>query len=198
MGEADRHRASSWGDFGDDPESRVELFDRAAAMADAGTLSGEDGERLVLEHRERVKKARATSERSVQHGRLSPWSPEGAGSLFAAGVIGAAAIWWPASGPSVVWTVVLPGVAVAVGMVVWIVILRGRYRSRRRGGTLEFASAAAHVEESMTRRKCPDCGYALEGLHPSIAAIEGNGVAFGPRACPECGTRWPLVPGRVG
>jgi ribosomal protein S27AE len=201
MGEADRHRASSWDDFGDDPESRVELYERAAAMADAGTLSEADAQWLVQEYRNRVIKATFAAGVPAKPGErpaTSAWSPEGVGTLIAFAVLSGAAIWWPASAPSGVWTVVLPGVAVAVGLVVWIVILRGRYRFRRRGGQLEFASAAAHVEESLTRRMCPDCGYALEGLHPSIGLIEGNGVAFGPRACPECGTRWPLVPGRVG
>ncbi len=97
MGEPLQDRASSWDDFGDDPESRVLAFDRAAELADAGKLSEDDAKSMVL-----------------------------------------------------------------------------------------------------SLRKCPDCGYALEGLHPSIGMIEGNGVALGPRACPECGARWPLVPGRIG
>lgn len=40
---------------------------------------------------------------------------------------------------------------------------------------------------------CPDCGYSLVGVRPGIP-IERAGLDAGPRACPECGCAWPLVP----
>ena len=197
MTEPGRHRASMWDDFGSDPESRVVLYERAAAMADAGELSGEDAEKLLLDYRNRVIKASVPSakpDRTRGRSHSSNWTPEGVGSLIAASIIGGGAIWWPASLSKTAWSIIIPGlVLVAIGTV-WVVILRGRYRFRRRGGQFEFASELAHIEECLEKRMCPDCGYSLKNVPAGIGVLPENGLSLGPRACPECGVKWPLVP----
>lgn len=49
-----------------------------------------------------------------------------------------------------------------------------------------------HLTRSLVRRRCPDCGYLLNGLEP------GRGIAavcdVTPDLCPECGANWPLLP----
>jgi hypothetical protein len=41
--------------------------------------------------------------------------------------------------------------------------------------------------------RCPDCAYDLTGV-PSAIPESRLGLSTGPRACPECGASWPLVP----
>jgi rRNA maturation protein Nop10 len=41
---------------------------------------------------------------------------------------------------------------------------------------------------------CPDCGYRLAETQPAFPPAECLGVWFGPRACPECGSAWPMIP----
>lgn len=41
---------------------------------------------------------------------------------------------------------------------------------------------------------CPDCGYDLTGLPDAIGPERTGGIRSGPRACPECGAGWPLIP----
>lgn len=52
---------------------------------------------------------------------------------------------------------------------------------------------ARRLRRSLNDRRCCDCGYSLEGAVPGIP-IGTAGVNVGPRACPECGCAWPLVP----
>lgn len=46
-------------------------------------------------------------------------------------------------------------------------------------------------------RDCPHCTYDLEGCPPGIAVEDNYGLDIGPRACPECGCPWPLIPPRT-
>jgi len=50
------------------------------------------------------------------------------------------------------------------------------------------------VRATLERRQCPDCGYDLQALTELPDPVS---QALGPRACPECGVRWPLVPPRL-
>ena len=43
--------------------------------------------------------------------------------------------------------------------------------------------------QRLLTRSCPQCSYALTGLSDGVPH-----TGSGPSACPECGTRWPLVP----
>jgi hypothetical protein len=108
--------------------------------------------------------------------------------------MGGAAIWWPSSLSSTTWSIIVPGLVIVMIGTAWVVILRGRYRFRRRGGQFEFASEIAHIEECLEKRVCPDCGYSLKGVPAGISVLPEDGMALGPRACPECGVKWPLVP----
>ena len=42
--------------------------------------------------------------------------------------------------------------------------------------------------------RCPDCGQDLTGDRPALSPEETGGVSVGPILCPECASRWPLVP----
>lgn len=48
--------------------------------------------------------------------------------------------------------------------------------------------------EVLSRRICPDCGYRLGDLRCEINPDEVHGLWIGPRACPECGSPWPMIP----
>jgi hypothetical protein len=50
------------------------------------------------------------------------------------------------------------------------------------------------VEARARKRLCPGCGYDLRGSPPGLPLDRLGGVDVGPRACPECGSVWPLVP----
>ncbi|MEZ6235488.1 MAG: hypothetical protein R3B68_14985 [Phycisphaerales bacterium] len=43
-------------------------------------------------------------------------------------------------------------------------------------------------------RRCGGCKYDLSGHADAVAKSELGGYAIGPRHCPECGRRWPVVP----
>lgn len=49
-------------------------------------------------------------------------------------------------------------------------------------------SLARRLSKRMHAYECVDCGYQLSGIASRPSA--------GPRSCPECGSRWPLVPPR--
>jgi hypothetical protein len=44
---------------------------------------------------------------------------------------------------------------------------------------------------------CPDCSYNLRGTEPAVDPRLVDGQFVGPQRCPECGSRWPLLPGPV-
>lgn len=54
-------------------------------------------------------------------------------------------------------------------------------------------SRRASLTRALKQRSCPDCGYDLRGtprgIDPSVLGLD-----IGPRRCPECGARWPLLP----
>lgn len=42
-------------------------------------------------------------------------------------------------------------------------------------------------------RRCPACKYDFLGIPDAVPAAALGGVEIGPRACPGCGRRWPLL-----
>lgn len=52
---------------------------------------------------------------------------------------------------------------------------------------------AREEEATFEMSACPDCQYDLTGV-PAAIPVERVGLETGPRACPECGCAWPLVP----
>lgn len=42
--------------------------------------------------------------------------------------------------------------------------------------------------------RCVDCGYDLRETRPAIVPNDLDGQWIGPRACPECGAPWPMLP----
>lgn len=60
---------------------------------------------------------------------------------------------------------------------------------------LRLPYVSVQLRRALREGRCPDCGYDLKGI-PSAVPVVG-GVNVGPAVCPECGTRWPLVPGDV-
>jgi hypothetical protein len=91
------------------------------------------------------------------------------------------------------------GVGAFAGLVViWRFFVMRRYRVRWKGAHVEISSELDDAIESIELRRCPDCHYSLVDLHPRLAKLPYKGEELGPRACPECGVKWPLVPGRVG
>lgn len=59
----------------------------------------------------------------------------------------------------------------------------------RRG--LGFGTTAV-LRRTLRDRCCPDCGYDLVTVKPAFEPSMLH--VIGPRACPECGSPWPLVP----
>lgn len=47
---------------------------------------------------------------------------------------------------------------------------------------------------ALRTRSCPNCRYALGSLPEAIDPALLGGERVGPERCPECGSRWPLVP----
>jgi hypothetical protein len=56
---------------------------------------------------------------------------------------------------------------------------------------LGFGTTAA-LQRTLRNRCCPDCGYDLVTVKPAFEPSMLH--VIGPRACPECGSPWPLVP----
>lgn len=73
------------------------------------------------------------------------------------------------------------GIVMAIVAVLIYALVRWR-RGRR--------TPAEKLKESI----CMDCGYSLAETKPAIAAKDLDGLWVGPRACPECGAPWPMLP----
>lgn len=56
-----------------------------------------------------------------------------------------------------------------------------------------FAIVRRRLRLALETRHCPDCGYDLRGVPPAVP--DRVDQTTGPASCPECGTRWPLIPG---
>jgi hypothetical protein len=56
-----------------------------------------------------------------------------------------------------------------------------------------IAGARDETPAAFDESRCPDCAYDLTGVPPAIPR-ERLGLNSGPRACPECGASWPLLP----
>lgn len=89
-----------------------------------------------------------------------------------------------------VLTLIMIALAAAfwIGMSWWI-----RRGPRRSGGPGEPVNVH-DLSSALARRMCPDCGYGLTGVVPAIDGELVNGIDVGPEICPECTSRWPLVP----
>ena len=170
---------------------RTEPNERAAAMADAGSLTPEDGVRLLADYRARVDQIFRTERRSAHQPRVLSKS---AGAAIGSWIIVAAAIGLLSRLTVVEWLVLASAIAIVVCFRVWLGFMSGRFKVRRTGAQIEFANAPTPMAECLRRRLCPECDYALGGIHPSIDALSERGLELGPRACPECGAKWPLVP----
>jgi hypothetical protein len=77
---------------------------------------------------------------------------------------------------------ILPGVVNALLLGVGGVLLFFAVRRERKRELLGF----------IERRVCPDCGYDLKNSRLVVHGADCS--VFGPPACPECGSTWPLVP----
>jgi len=89
----------------------------------------------------------------------------------------------------------LIGIAIAAGL--WL----GMAWWIRRGGigrTEAEPLNAVDISAALARRACPDCGYGLNGVRPAIDPAPLGGVDVGPEICPECTSKWPLVPPPAG
>lgn len=176
-------------------DPRTELYERAASMADAGTLTESEARQLLAHHRARVDGIFREATRSA-HPRRG--EHKGAGAAIGSWILGAAAIGLLSRLSTVEWIILATATAMVIGFRLWLGYLSGRYRVRREGAQLEFASASTHIAECLRRRACPECDYGLSGIHPNIDLMPERGVELGPRACPECGAKWPLVPKEFG
>lgn len=174
---------------------RTEPYDRAAAMADAGALTEAHADQLVADYRARVDEIFRTERRSAHQPRVLSKS---AGAAIGSWIIVAAAIGLLSRLRVVEWLVLASAIAIVVCFQVWLGFMNGRFKVRRTGAQIEFANAPTHMAECLRRRLCPECDYELSGIHPSIDALPERGQELGPRACPECGAKWPLVPQQHG
>ncbi len=74
-----------------------------------------------------------------------------------------------------------------MALVLWLVVVVLVYL-----GLVAFARSFGPLGEVVTGH-CSGCGYALGGLPPGFGTEPIEDLAMGPRACPECGRRWPAV-----
>ncbi|MBX3402152.1 MAG: hypothetical protein KF699_01950 [Phycisphaeraceae bacterium] len=68
----------------------------------------------------------------------------------------------------------------------------------RRGGLRRSSQSVPlnvhDISNALANRSCPDCGYGLTGVPSAIEPKRLDGVEVGPWQCPECRSKWPLVP----
>ena len=63
-------------------------------------------------------------------------------------------------------------------------------------GLLIWCVGRSPVGPARLARRCGGCKYDLSGHTDAVAKSGLGGYAIGPRQCPECGRRWPVVPRR--
>lgn len=68
----------------------------------------------------------------------------------------------------------------------------------RRGGLRRSSQSVPlnvhDISNALANRSCPDCGYGLLGVPSAIEPDRLDGIEVGPWQCPECRSKWPLVP----
>ena len=69
------------------------------------------------------------------------------------------------------------------------VAYRSRYFGKQSGD-----EAVDRAMERFARRHCVDCNHDLSKAPSALPTEPMDGTNVGPRACPKCGTPWPLVP----
>jgi hypothetical protein len=169
-------------------------------IAAARRASPEERSRSLVEWRvRRYEQAAASGDRFAAGGlkddaaaRLRAWSrllrrnqaaPEDRRRWWESWLDASDLVIWSAEGVLVLLAI---GAIIVVGELMVIAIaaaglLLWRWRPRGR------------LFRALSRRHCPDCRYDLRGLEAGLdpAAL---GRDIGPRACPECGAAWPLLP----
>lgn len=63
-------------------------------------------------------------------------------------------------------------------------------------GTWRGWRTSRGFDRALNEDRCCDCGYPLADVPPGLP-VDLAGVNVGPRACPECGAAWPLVPAGI-
>ncbi|CAG1005443.1 hypothetical protein PHYC_03231 [Phycisphaerales bacterium] len=96
--------------------------------------------------------------------------------------------------------IVIAGAAILTGFVAYAQGLSAAWLASAGVGVLllllilYFHRGRQSAADVLARRICPDCGYRLFDLRCEINLDEIHGLWIGPRACPECGSPWPMVP----
>jgi hypothetical protein len=181
-----RPQDSIWDRFHGYPDERYGDLELAARKSDAGELTEAAAAELLEEVRAR---------RGRFDGRQSSFGPSGQFAAVLCVLFGSG-IWlaWPSRNAEPVLTGMGACLALACAIGVWWLVITRRFRPRWRRTHFVILSEQEHLADCLARRICPDCAYPLNSLPPAIDAIPERGLELGPRACPECGVKWPLVP----
>lgn len=166
--------------------------DYVSAAAARPSPGGTDSAAPVTEHRSRTAAwTVALASPNVQD-RLDKWMSRRAQTALVAVLAVSGMMFMLASSRSMPWSEML-----ALGAVLLIPIGIGAVIGlayRRRLASRSRDSGFMSIARSFGERRCPDCGYDLHGLIPAIEPSRVEGLDVGPMQCPECRSKWPLVP----
>lgn len=166
-------------------QRRIAAFERTAELLASGVLRGPVAEGTLrrLGENYRFRSAR-WSHRRPRPSRTSQFLTMAAGVLFAcvpgviAFLLGSKLVALYAGGGLVLSSPLFVAVA---------------YRSRYLGESTGVPAMDQAIDR-FSNRRCVDCNHDLRGVASAFPADQMEGTNIGPRACPKCGTPWPLVP----
>jgi hypothetical protein len=164
---------------------RIAAFERTADLLASGVLQGAvaDGTLRRLGETYRFRSERWT-QRRARPTLLSQFVTMFVGVMFAcAPGVAAYLLGWK----------MLPlyaGAGLLLGSPLFVAVA---YRSRYFGESTGD-NAVDQAMERFANRCCVDCNHDLSKAASALPVEPMEGTNIGPRACPNCGTPWPLVP----